>query len=292
VEGVPQAGFDGGLGDEQVLGDLPGGQVGRGEAGDPPFGAGEGVRAGEGGAPGRAPVPTGSRRGRAPVPTSSRRGRAPVPTSSRRAGAASGMAPVRWARSRARRSGIRASARRPDGRRWAPRSARVSASSYRAGVGSSADASARDFSECSRPADAACARSAMASVAGLLTFRASASCSSASAASCGWPSAGCAAAPLRHDAMVGATRLRGTRGPHVQVRLRLPGWPSAPLHRARGGQTIRWRTSHRRAYRLSGWGVSPETCDRSGSVGHRSRSVGTSWKTSQTWRRPKSMAPG
>jgi len=54
VEGVPKVGFDGGLGDEQVLGDLPVGQAVGGQAGDPPFDAGERVWAGEGGAQGRA----------------------------------------------------------------------------------------------------------------------------------------------------------------------------------------------------------------------------------------------
>jgi len=70
VECVPKVGFDGGLGDEQVLGDLPVGQAVRGEAGDPPFGAGERVRAGKGGAPGPGPGreqlppgPLGQRRG-------------------------------------------------------------------------------------------------------------------------------------------------------------------------------------------------------------------------------------
>jgi hypothetical protein len=67
---VPEVGLDGGLGDEQVLGDLPVGQPVGGEAGDPPFGAGERVRAGEGGAPGPGPGreqlppgPLGQRRG-------------------------------------------------------------------------------------------------------------------------------------------------------------------------------------------------------------------------------------
>ena len=45
-------GLDGGLGDEQVLGDLPVGQAAGGEVGDLPFGAGECVRTGEGGAAG------------------------------------------------------------------------------------------------------------------------------------------------------------------------------------------------------------------------------------------------
>ena len=52
---MPQVAFDGGQGDEQVLGDLPVGQAVRGEAGDPPFGAGERVRAGKSGAPGPGP---------------------------------------------------------------------------------------------------------------------------------------------------------------------------------------------------------------------------------------------
>ena len=70
LEGVPEVGLDGGLGDEQVLGDLPVGQAVGGEAGDPPFGAGERVRAREGGAPGPGagrkelpPGPLGQRRG-------------------------------------------------------------------------------------------------------------------------------------------------------------------------------------------------------------------------------------
>ena len=70
LERVPEMGLDGGLGDEQVLGDLPVGQAVGGEAGHPPFGAGERVRAGEGGAsgpgPGREqlpPGPLGERRG-------------------------------------------------------------------------------------------------------------------------------------------------------------------------------------------------------------------------------------
>ena len=45
-------GFHRGLGDEQVLGDLAVGQAVRGQACDPAFGAGERVRAGQGGAPG------------------------------------------------------------------------------------------------------------------------------------------------------------------------------------------------------------------------------------------------
>ena len=49
---MSQVGFDGGQGDEQVLGDLPVRQAVCGEAGHPPFGTGERVRAGEGGTPG------------------------------------------------------------------------------------------------------------------------------------------------------------------------------------------------------------------------------------------------
>ena len=51
LEGLPEVGFDGGLRDEQVLGDLPVGQAVRGQSGHPPFGAGERVRTGERGAP-------------------------------------------------------------------------------------------------------------------------------------------------------------------------------------------------------------------------------------------------
>jgi hypothetical protein len=52
AERVPQVRLDGGLGDEQVLGDLPVGQPVGGEAGDLPLGAGERVRAGDGTAAG------------------------------------------------------------------------------------------------------------------------------------------------------------------------------------------------------------------------------------------------
>jgi hypothetical protein len=49
---MPQVGFDGGLGDELVLGDLPVGQAAGGQVGDLPFGTGQCVWAGEGGAAG------------------------------------------------------------------------------------------------------------------------------------------------------------------------------------------------------------------------------------------------
>jgi acyl-CoA synthetase (AMP-forming)/AMP-acid ligase II len=48
-------GFHGGLGDEQVLGDLAVGPAVGGEGRDPAFGAGQGVRAGQGGPAGEAP---------------------------------------------------------------------------------------------------------------------------------------------------------------------------------------------------------------------------------------------
>jgi hypothetical protein len=54
---VPQVGLDGGLGDEQVLGDLAVGQAIRGQIGDLAFCAGEGVRAGDGGAAGAGRAP-------------------------------------------------------------------------------------------------------------------------------------------------------------------------------------------------------------------------------------------
>jgi hypothetical protein len=60
VIGVPEVSFEGGLGDEQVLGDLPVGQAVRGQPGDFPFGAGECVGTGERGRRGRAPAASGS----------------------------------------------------------------------------------------------------------------------------------------------------------------------------------------------------------------------------------------
>jgi hypothetical protein len=67
---MAKVGLDSGLRDEQVLGDLPVGQAVRCETGDPPFRAGESVRAGEGRAPGPGagreqfpPGPLGQRRG-------------------------------------------------------------------------------------------------------------------------------------------------------------------------------------------------------------------------------------
>ena len=54
AEGVAEVGFHGGLGDEQVLGDLAVGQAVGGEGRDAAFGAGQGVRAGQGGAAGPA----------------------------------------------------------------------------------------------------------------------------------------------------------------------------------------------------------------------------------------------
>jgi hypothetical protein len=52
AERVTQVGFDGGLGYEQVLGDLPVGQAARRELGDLALRAGQRVRAGDGGAAG------------------------------------------------------------------------------------------------------------------------------------------------------------------------------------------------------------------------------------------------
>src|SRR5690242_1015904 len=52
AEGVAEVGLHGGLGDEEVLGDLTVGQPVGGEGCDAAFGAGQGVGAGQGGAAG------------------------------------------------------------------------------------------------------------------------------------------------------------------------------------------------------------------------------------------------